>query len=101
MTDRFVVLALQVKIDPLDDPGVEQHVIVDLFLVPCEPRCRENPRGEDFEPGDRPPMLFVDDVSFRVIPKGHDFGPLPVTCAVLLPIEELTRCFGPPPFSLD
>jgi hypothetical protein len=88
-----VVFVDKIKLSPrLDGPTVIQ-VAEDIFIIPCNPQCAQNPMGEDFAPNQRPPMLILDDVTFPPVTLTPEQGPREFLCAVFVPAQVISTFF--------
>ncbi len=97
--DGEVIFVTKLKLVPL---FVDIQIVVqDIFIIPSRERCAANPLGEDFAPGNSPPVLFLDDVTFQFVSPGPGDGAQELLCGVFLPIQELVGFFGSPPLQLD
>lgn len=102
MTQQIVFVE-KIKLAPsLDGIPMTYQIVEDIFIIPCAPRTPSNPQGENFLMSAKPPMLFLDDVTFPAITVSETEGPVEYLCAVVVHMGILTDFFGPTlPFSCD
>ncbi|MBI1849364.1 MAG: hypothetical protein HYR85_03365 [Planctomycetes bacterium] len=90
---RQIVFVEKVKI-PASTMAIPFVIVEDVLIIPCNPRCSANPAGEDFRLNHRPPIFFIDDVTFPPIFADPTGGPTEWLCAFILPAEDLISFFG-------
>jgi len=63
-SDGEIVFVDKVKLEPATGGNV-YRIVEDIFILRCQPASATNPNGENFSRSSLPPILFLDDVTFR------------------------------------